>query len=82
MDATQTRDYCVADKSRRFARVAQVCKGEAGEAAFLNKATGLGFDVAKPWGDSSPFDFIVCTGLRCWRVQVKTSLRYRRRLTK
>lgn len=54
-------------------------KGEAAEAAFLSKATEMGFDVAKPWGDSSRFDFIVCTGLRCWRVQVKASMQYRRK---
>jgi hypothetical protein len=47
--------------------------GEAAEAAFLNKATSLGFEVAKPWGDSSRFDFIVHTGSRCWRVQVKST---------
>jgi hypothetical protein len=48
-------------------------EGEAAEAAFLNKATSLGFEVAKPWGDSSQFDFIVHTGSRCWRVQVKST---------
>jgi len=47
--------------------------GEAAEAAFLNKATSLGFEVAKPWGDSSQFDFILYTGWRCWRVQVKST---------
>jgi hypothetical protein len=26
--------------------------GERSEAAFLNRAAGLGFGVAKPWGDS------------------------------
>jgi hypothetical protein len=48
-------------------------KGEVAEAAFLSKATELGFDVAKPWGDSAPFDFIVHAGPRCWRVQVKSA---------
>ena len=33
--------------------------GELSEAAFLSKATGLGFRVAKPWGDSERYDFIV-----------------------
>jgi len=46
--------------------------GEAAEAAFLSRATKLGFEVAKPWGDSSQFDFIVWNGSRCWRVQVKS----------
>ena len=31
--------------------------GEAVEAAFLAKATMLGFPVLKPWGDSRPYDF-------------------------
>ena len=48
-------------------------KGEVAEAAFLSKATDLGFDVAKPWGDSARFDFIVHAGSRCWRVQVKSA---------
>ncbi len=52
--------------------------GEAAEAAFLAKATSLGFEVAKPWGDSSHFDFLVHTGPRCWRVQIKSA----RHLTK
>jgi len=47
--------------------------GEAAEAAFLSKATSLGFEVAKPWGESSRFDFIMHTGSRCWRVQVKST---------
>ena len=48
-------------------------RGEVAEAAFLHKAAGLGFSVAKPWGDSDRYDFIVETGGRFWRVQVKTA---------
>ena len=48
-------------------------RGEIAEAAFLSKAAALGFDVAKPWGDSSQFDFILHTGSHCWRVQVKSA---------
>src|SRR5450631_309132 len=33
--------------------------GEFSEAAFLVKATGLGFCVSKPWGDSHRYDFVV-----------------------
>ena len=33
--------------------------GEFSEAAFLMKATSLGFKVAKPWGDSERYDFVV-----------------------
>ena len=47
--------------------------GEQAEAAFLNKATGLGFSVAKPWGDSERYDLIVRSGRRVWLVQVKST---------
>jgi PD-(D/E)XK endonuclease len=33
--------------------------GEIAEAEFIAKAVGLGFVVARPWGDSEPYDFIV-----------------------
>jgi PD-(D/E)XK endonuclease len=59
------------DKSRRSRNRKR--DGEAAEAAFLNKATSFGFEVAKPWGDTSRFDFIVHSGSRCWRVQVKST---------
>ena len=50
--------------------------GEFSEAAFLTKATGLGFSVSKPWGDSERYDFIVAytdkNSAECfWRVQIK-----------
>lgn len=48
-------------------------RGELAEAAFLCKAKSLGFSVAKPWGDSDPFDFILQSGCRSWRVQVKSA---------
>jgi hypothetical protein len=47
--------------------------GEIAEAEFISKAIGLGFVVAKPWGDSEPYDFIVNTGWNFWRVQVKSA---------
>src|SRR5579863_4750087 len=47
--------------------------GEQAEAAFLSKATSLGFSVAKPWGDSERYDLIVGSGRRLWRVQVKST---------
>ena len=53
--------------------------GELSEAAFLLKATEQGFLVAKPWGDSERFDFIVDSGTRLWRVQLKsTAMLYKR----
>ena len=33
--------------------------GEIAEAEFIAKAVGMGFVVARPWGDSEPYDFIV-----------------------
>jgi hypothetical protein len=51
--------------------------GEAVEAAFLAKATMLGFAVLKPWGDSRPYDFAVESGRRLWRVQVKCATSHR-----
>jgi hypothetical protein len=48
-------------------------KGEAAELAFMLKAVSLGFGVAKPWGDSEQYDFILDTGRRLSRVQVKST---------
>jgi hypothetical protein len=45
--------------------------GERSEAAFLHRAAGLGFGIAKPWGDSMRYDLIVDNGERLIRVQVK-----------
>jgi len=45
--------------------------GELSEAAFLLKAQSMGFQVAKPWGDSERYDFILDSGGRLWRVQLK-----------
>jgi PD-(D/E)XK endonuclease len=47
-------------------------KGELAELAFMCKAVSMGFGVAKPYGDSEHFDFIVSSGRRLWRVQVKS----------
>lgn len=48
-------------------------KGELSELAFMYKAVSMGFGVAKPYGDSERFDFIVSSGRRLWRVQVKST---------
>jgi hypothetical protein len=45
--------------------------GELAEAAFVVKAASLGFAVCKPWGDSERYDFILDSGHRTWRVQIK-----------
>jgi hypothetical protein len=50
-------------------------RGEMAEAEFVAKAARLGFRVAKPWGDSERYDFIVDVNGRLWRVQVKSAHR-------
>ena len=47
-------------------------KGELGELAFSLKAASLGFGVAKPNGEDEAYDFILDSGERLWRVQVKS----------
>lgn len=49
-------------------------RGEISESQFFAKALKMGFGVAKPWGDSDPYDFIVdAGGARLHRVQVKSA---------
>ena len=48
-------------------------RGELAEAAFLLKVQSMGFRVAKPWGDSDRYDFILDSGGRLWRVQLKST---------
>jgi hypothetical protein len=45
------------------------------ELAFMCKAVSLGLGVAKPYGETERFDFIVSSGRRLWRVQVKSTSR-------
>lgn len=45
--------------------------GERSEAAFLAHSLHLDLAVAKPWGDSRRYDFIIDNGSRLWRVQTK-----------
>jgi hypothetical protein len=53
-------------------------RGELSELAFVYKAASLGFAVAKPYGDSDRFDFIIHSRRHFWRVQVRStsSLQY------
>jgi len=46
--------------------------GEVAELAFMHKAATLGFGVAKPYGDSHPFDLLLQHGRRLLRIQVKS----------
>jgi hypothetical protein len=54
-------------------------RGEVSELAFFHKAASLGFGVAKPWGDSERYDFILDSGQRLWRVQVKSGCHHHNR---
>src|SRR5438046_5733933 len=47
--------------------------GEISEAAFVLRAHSLGFLVAKPWGDSEKYDFVLDAGSKLWRVQPKST---------
>lgn len=48
-------------------------RGEAAEAAFLARATYLGFSVLHPWGESNHYDAAVDLGRKMLRVQVKSA---------
>jgi PD-(D/E)XK endonuclease len=54
-------------------------RGEVSELAFFHKAASLGFGVAKPWGASERYDFILDSGQRLWRVQLKSGCHHRNR---
>src|SRR3989441_11502636 len=45
--------------------------GEISEAAFVVRAHSLGFLVAKPWGDSEKYDFVLDAGSKLWRGEGK-----------
>ena len=49
--------------------------GELAEIAFMFRAAREGIGVAKPYGDSHPYDFLVQHGRRLLRVQVKSCFR-------
>ncbi len=50
-------------------------RGERAESRFLLQAVQHGLIVSKPWGDSAPYDFIVDSGSRLHRVQVRSASR-------
>ncbi len=49
--------------------------GELAEAEFLRRALGMGMAIAKPWGESQAYDFIVDAQGKLSRVQVKAAFR-------
>jgi PD-(D/E)XK endonuclease len=48
-------------------------QGHIAELAFMHKSAELGFGVTKPCGDVEHYDFILDSGCRLWRVQVKST---------
>ena len=48
-------------------------RGDLAEMGFMFKAAGLGFGVAKPWGNNERYDFVLEFGQKFWRVQVKST---------
>jgi hypothetical protein len=48
-------------------------RGDLAELAFVLKAASLGFAVSQPHGDNERYDFVVDSGERLWRVQVKST---------
>ena len=74
MEATAAQDpACQLHRKRR---------GEIAELVFMRKAISLGYGVAKPWGESDHYDFILNRGRNFWRIQVKSvwsQIRYRLR---
>jgi hypothetical protein len=48
-------------------------EGEQGELAFLSMASSLGFALSLPYGHMQRYDFLLDTGTKIWRVQVKTT---------
>ena len=57
--------HAVAEPSRKR-------RGEASEAAFLARATSMGFRVCTPWGESERYDLVIDYGHgRFYRIQVK-----------
>src|SRR5271170_5823869 len=49
-------------------------RGEWAELVFASRATELGLRLARPWGESSGYDFTVDQGARIVRVQVKSTI--------
>lgn len=50
-------------------------RGELAELAFMYRAASQGIAVAKPYGDSHPYDFLIQHGSRLLRIQVKSTFK-------
>ena len=49
-------------------------RGEWAEARFMASASEHGFNVSKPWGDTSRYDFAIELKGRFLRIQVKSTM--------
>lgn len=67
------RIWAVAEEGERRRKRNRKWMGDVAESAFLYKATELGLQVAKPWGENCRYDFVVDSGSRLMRVQVKST---------
>jgi hypothetical protein len=63
-------------KNRWAGRTIKNCKkrGEWVELVFAVRAMELGLSLARSWGESSGYDFMVDQGERIVRVQVKSTI--------
>jgi hypothetical protein len=63
-------------KNRRVGMRFKNCKlrGEWAELMFAARALREGLSLARPWGESSGYDFVVDQGERAVRVQVKSTI--------
>lgn len=48
-------------------------QGELTEIRFMLHALELGLTVSKPWGDNAKYDFIIDSGTKLHRIQVKST---------
>ncbi len=49
-------------------------RGEWAELVFMARAKGMGFELARPWGESASYDVCVESAGRFLRVQIKSTL--------
>lgn len=53
--------------------------GELAELAFMHRAASEGIGVARPYGDSHPYDILVQHGRKLSRIQVKSCFTFEKR---
>src|SRR5882724_5613933 len=71
-----SRDKSIALTKRLIGNPHGKRQGELIELAFMYKASSLSFGIAKPWGESGQYDFVVDNGKVLWKVQVKSTTNF------